>query len=363
MNTKKGWSQQCMMSLFKKEATYDAGVTMSNANACGMSGFLLDPKWPDVIKNDKGSVTNYEHGNTQEITNKRTEFTYIENECKPNTLIGLAALALGEITSTLATGATASYRHTITPKAYGSALPSIQIEHLKGGLQYAYKGVKCNTLKITGEEGGYLNIEAGLIGSGTRATSATAFADKVTGESWMKWSNCKVFKESGANISIASPLTQDAQNISSGTPTSLHARFKTFEWLWNNNAKPQDGFGGAGVYQDIDYSRRAQDFKFTMLFSSSADLDDFINQNPCTIEFDLKGAIIEDVTQDFYYGMQLIIPRFYIKGAPLPVGGVDDELTVEFVCECLEHPTYAVGGNPAAVVIEGYNTKAAYLAA
>ena len=355
-STKKAWKQELMMSLFKKEATYDAGVTMSAANACGMSGFLLDPKWPDEIKNDKGSVTNYEFGNTQEITNNRVELTYTEPECKPNTLAGLGMLALGAITSTQ-DEALASYRHKITPVAHGTALPSMQAEHLKGGLQYAYKGVKCNTLKLSGEAGGYAQLEATLIGSGTRATSATAMAAKIS-ESWMKVSNCKVWMETGANISLDATLTQALENISSATPDTLHTRFKSFEWMWNNNLKPQDGFGGGGVYIDCDYVRRMQDLKFTLLFNDTTELDYFTNQNPCAIEFDLKGAVVAAGTgTDFYYGMHLIIPRFHLREAPLPVGGVDEELTCDFICECEED------GTNAAVILEVYSAQAAYLAA
>lgn len=354
--TRKSWKQELMMSLFKKETTYDAGVTMSAANACGMSGFLLDPKWPDEIKNDKGSVTNYEFGNTQEITNNRVELTYTEPECKPNTLAGLGMLALGAITSTQ-DEALASYRHKITPVAHGMALPSMQAEHLKGGLQYAYKGVKCNTLKLSGEAGGYAQLEATLIGSGTRATSATAMAAKIS-ESWMKLSNCKVWMETGANISLDATLTQALENISNATPDTLHTRFKSFEWMWNNNLKPQDGFGGGGVYIDCDYVRRMQDLKFTLLFNDTTELDYFTNQNPCAIEFDLKGAIVAaGAGTDYYYGMHLIIPRFHLREAPLPVGGVDDELTCDFICECEED------GTNAAVILEVYSAQAAYLAA
>lgn len=356
MQTRKAWKQELMMSLFKREATYDAGVTMSNANAFGMSGYLFDPKWPDEIKNDKGSVTNYEHGNTQDITNQRVELTYTESECKPNTLAGLGMLILGAITSTQ-DAALASYKHKIIPVAHGTALPSMQVEHLKGSLQYAYKGVKGNTLTLSGEAGGYVKLIATLIGSGTRVTSATAMAAKIS-ESWMKISNCKVWMETGANIltTIDAPLVQGSENISSGTPDILHPRLKSFEWMWNNNLKPQDGFGGGGVYTDCDYGRRMQDLKFTMLFNDATEIDYFTAQNPCAIEFDLKGAIVV-ATSVNYFGFHLVIPRFHIKETPLPVGDVDDELTAEFICNCEED-----GTNPA-VILEVYSAQASYLAA
>lgn len=355
---KKGWNRQCMMSLYKKEASYDAAVTMDGTNACSMTGFELDTDWPDEMRTDKEEITNKEFGSTQEILAQRTHFTYREPKCKPNTAIGLMALALGNITSTQ-DGAYTGYRHKITPVAVGTALPSINAEELFAGIQYLYKGVKCNTVKLSGEAGGYLALEANLIGSGTRSTSATGFVASVS-ESWMKMSQCKVWLEDGASISIDGTLTQEAENISSGSPTALGPRFKSFEFLWDNDMSGpdqlQEGFGGGGVYQDIDYGRRKQDLKFSLIFNDNAELNYFINQNPLAIEFDLKGAII-DASGTLYYGCQLVIPRFMLKKAPLPKAGVNDTVVAEFECDIQEDGTNAV------VIFEGYNAKIAYLAA
>ena len=354
--TRKGWNRQLMLSLFKKEATYDAGVTMSNANACQMSDYEIDYDWNDVVTNDKDGIIGTEFGSYQEITEQGFTATYKESKCKPNTLAGLGMLALGAITSTQ-DEALASYRHKITPVAVNTALPSGQAELLDGGLQYAYKGVKVDTLKLSGKAGGYLELESNIIGSGTRATSATAFAAKIS-ESWMKLSNCKVWFETGANISIDATLTQALENISSATPDTFHTRLESFEFTWNNNLKGQAQHGGGGVLQDLDYGRRNGELKFTLLFSDTTELDYYTSQAICAIEFDLKGAIIAAGSgTDFYYGAHLIIPKLYLKKAPLPKGGVGDILTADYECECMADATNA------AVILEVYNAQAAYLAA
>ncbi len=64
------------MSLFLKEATYDAGVTMDAAKSCGMKGFEMEVNWSDVVTNDKDTVTGYEHGTDQELTSQGVEITY-----------------------------------------------------------------------------------------------------------------------------------------------------------------------------------------------------------------------------------------------------------------------------------------------
>ena len=352
-STKKGWNRSLMASLFLKEATYDAGVTMSSANACSLSNFELDTTWDDMVVNDKGEVTGKEHGYDQELIGQGVKFTYKEPKVKPNSLAGFGALALGAITSTK-DGAYSAWKHKITPVAVGTALPSIQLEELFGGLQYAYKGVKCNTLKISGEEGGLLQMEAGLIGSGTRATSATAMAAAIT-ESWIKLHACKVWLESGANISITATLVQDAEDISSATPDNLYPRLKNFEWTWDNALEGQPGFGGAGVFQDADYGRRKCDLKFTLRFLNGTELAYYTSQAACAIEFDLKGAIVV-ASSAMYFGMQLIVPRFKLKPTPLPKGGPNDTLTQDFDCEVFDD------GTNAASIIEVYNGQAAYLA-
>jgi len=354
MNTKKGWNQELMLSLFKKESAYNAGVSMINANACSMSGFEAEEAWEDKVENDKAEVTGKEHGYDQEIIQQGLKLAYKEPKAKPNSVAALAALVMGSVVSTQ-DGALTAYKHKITPVAVGTALPSIQAEMKKGGIQYAYKGIKGNTIKIAGEAGGVVSLESEILGSGTRAISATSFANKII-ESWLKLSNCKVWMEDGSNISISAALVQDAEDVSSATPADLKVRLKSFEWGWDNKLEGQPGFGGAGVFQDIDYGRRAANLKFTMLFSDDTELNHFINQNPLAIEFDMKGALIA-VTGAMYYGFQLIIPRFKLKSAPLAKGGVNDILTVEMDCEVFDD------GTNSASILEVYNAQAAYLTA
>jgi hypothetical protein len=353
MITQKGWQDQVMMSLFTKEAAYDAGVTMNATNACGMKGFECDVEWSDTVTDDKDSVSGTEHGTDQEITAQGVDITYKESRCKPNTLAAFSNLVLGARTSTQ-DGAFTAYKHKITPVAVGTVLPSIQIEHKKGAVQYAYKGVKGGSLNLSGEAGGYLALEAALKGSGTRATSATAFVAAIA-ESWLKVSNCKVWMETGANIAIGATLGQGTEDISSATPDDLKVRLKSFNVGWDNGLEGQAGFGGAGVFQDIDYGRRKCELSFSLLFYDATELAYFTAQDPCAIEFDLKGALIA-AGGAMYYGAQIVVPRFKIKKAPLPKGGAGDILTCDFECDVQDD------GTNAPLIIEAYTAKAAYLA-
>src|SRR3989304_3885658 len=100
MITKKGWQEQLMLSLFKKEANYGEGANMASANACQMSAFELETTWPDKILSDKDLLTGLEHGSTQEIMQQGLQLVYKQARATPNILIGLAALVLGDCNST-----------------------------------------------------------------------------------------------------------------------------------------------------------------------------------------------------------------------------------------------------------------------
>jgi len=80
----------------------------------------------------------------------------------------------------------------------------------------------------------------------------------------------------------------------------------------------------------------------------------YTDQDVVAVEFNLKGALIA-VGGAMYYGVDLIVPRCKIKAAPLPAGGVDDNLTQEFDVEIFDD------GTNSPVEIIGYNAQAAYM--
>ena len=161
MITKKGWDRNLMLSLFKKEATFNAGVTMSAPNACSMKGFEGEVTYDDKVVNNKDEVTGTEHGTDQELIAQGVKFSYKEKNAKPNSLAGIAALVMGNVASTQ-DGVLAAYKHKIIPVAVGTALPSIQVEEKFGGIQRAYNGMKGASLKIAAEAGGLVSLDAEL---------------------------------------------------------------------------------------------------------------------------------------------------------------------------------------------------------
>lgn len=355
--TRKGWNDQFMMSGFTKEDSYDAGATaMTATHAFSLKGFTAVVTWDDEVANDKEEVTGQEHGTDQEIIKKSVAMTVTEPKAKPNTVAAFATLVLGAVVTTKDSTDDA-YRHKITPIAIGSATPSMEVGHKKGGIQYKYTGIKGNSLKLSAEEGGFLQMEAELMGSGTRASDATAFP-AVISESWMKMSNADCWIETAANITVTATLVQETEDISSATPDDLGARFKSFELMFNNNSEKQIGTGATdGVAHDIDPGRRSIELKFTLNFdnaTAAAEFNYYLNQDAIAFEIDLKGSVI-DLTAPagvpLYYGVQIIVPRGKLRLAPLPVGGPSDILTQEFELDVQDD------GTNAPLIIEVYNAQ------
>lgn len=350
---KHGWSEQIALSLFLKESAYDTAPTINSTNYCSLNGFEAEVSWPDTFETDKGEVTGKEHGYDQYRVTQQVNINVTEAHAKPNTLAGLGQLALGSAAVTK-DGAVNAWRHILTPIAVGSALPSIGVVHQKGGVQYKYSGAKCNSLALTAEIGMAAKMSAELIGSGTRATDATGFPAVIADE-WMLVRNCKVWMESGADISISATPTQGTEDISSATPDSLDVRMKNFSWKWNNGLERQSNFGSAsGAARDIDKGRRSAELSLGLIFNDATELNYFINQDVMAVELDLAGSII--AAGAYKYGCNLVIPRCKVKSAPVASGGVDDILEVT-----MEFEVFDDGTNPASILTV-YTNKAAYLA-
>ena len=349
----KGKSTELMLSLFTKEVTYDAGVVMNDADACTLKGYTVDDDWPDDVENDREEITGSEFTTVQEIVTKGFTASVDIPRAKPNDIIGLMALAMGGAVTSSQDAATGAYTHSVAMAAIEADLPSIQAELKKGGIQYAYKGVKAGSIKLSGEAGKPVSISADLMGSGTRATSATSFAAKIS-ESWVKASQGNIWAESGANISISASLVQGAEDISSATPDDFGARLQKFDFGLDNKLDGDFGFGSE-VYQVLDKNIRELSMSMDLRFADATEMNYFLNQDNLALELDFKGSQIPTAST-LYYGFQLVVPRCRLKKSPNPQGGPLDALTQTLDVEFLDDGTHQI------FLFNGYNAITAYLA-
>jgi hypothetical protein len=359
MEIHKGWNRQLALGLFEREEKYDEPIA-GGQPLCLMHGFEGEITWEDKIIDDKGEVTGTEFGLQQEIISYGTKITYKETHAKPNTLTGLMALTLGSVVSTQ-DGQAEAYSHRVSPLPSHEILPSIPVEDIFGGLRYRYGGVKGDSIKIAGEAGGTISVDAGLIGSGSRTPFRRELNARKVPESWLKMSQCKLWLASGDEISLKNPLTQWGQDISRDVAQSLGPVFKSFEFNWNNKLEGRFGCGtGEGVFRDIDFVRREATFKLTLLFKDTSSIDLYERQEVIAIELDAQGAEIcpqglDCNSPSLCYGFHLILPTLRLAKPPQPKGGVGDILTCELEFAVLDHDTRPV------LIFAGQNKAPSYL--
>ena len=353
---------QVMMSLGDKEATYDAGPAAWTAGAAIQLYEFGEAyaAWDDQIVTDRETVHGSQFATLDEIIRQDVRLVYPESRVRPANLAGLAALA-GGVLAVVQDAALVAYRHKATPVAADVALPSIGVIEKSSGEQYKYTGVKLDrfSLKRGGPNNGYFAAEAALIGSGTRASDATAFPAKIT-ESPLRWGDAKCWLETGANITIDAAPTQGLENISSATPDVLTSRLVDFEFSHENDSQAEDGYlpGGGKVRGRLDHgpNRRAHvrlvvEVDPTTLATERGYYD---NRDNVAIEVDVDSGVIIASTGAYKYGFDLIIPRMRLEPIKREVRAGVAVLTFEGDC-------FDDGTNPLWQFYT-YNSYVAYLA-
>lgn len=353
---------QLMASFGDKEATYDAGPAAWTLGPAHQLYEFSDAfvAIEDKIITDRDTVHGSQFKTLDEIVRQDARFAYTEPRVRPHSLAGWAALA-GGVVASVQDGALVAYRHKITPVAAGVALPSIGVQEKASGEQYLYRGVKLDSFRLRrgGPENAYFTLEAGLIGSGTRAVSATAFPAKVADSPFL-WGNAKCFLETGANISIDAAPTQGLENISSATPDSLTARLLDIEFSHGNDLQAEDGYepGGGKVRTRLDDGPgRVARISLTLVVDETtlaAERGYYDNRDNVALELDVDSGIIIAATGVYKYGFDLIIPRLRLD--PIERGVQAGYNTIKLQGECYDDST-----NPLWQLYV-YNSQAVYLA-
>jgi hypothetical protein len=352
---------QVMMSLGDKEATYDAGPAAWTAGAAIQpyefgEGFAA---WDDKIVSDRETVHGSQFATVDEIARQDVGLVLSMPRVRPALLGGLIALG-GGVLAVVQDGALAAYRHKATPVAADVELPSIGAIEKSGGEQYKYTGMKLDrfSIKRGGPDNAYFEVEAALVGSGTRASDATAFVAKIT-ESPLLWGNAKCWLETGANISIDAAPTQGLENISSATPDVLTTRLVDFEFFHENDLQADDGYqpGSGKVRGRLDHGPNRRAHIRVVVEEDPATLATergyYDNRDNVAIELDVDSGVIIAATGAYKYGFDLIIPRMRLDQIKRDVRAKVEVLTFEGDC-------FDEGTNPLWQFYT-YNSYVAYL--
>jgi hypothetical protein len=353
---------QLMMSLGDKEASYDAGPglwTFPSVYQLYEFGEAF-VAWDDGIVTDEDTVHGTIWPTKSEIIRQDARFTYAEPRVRPTHLAGLAALAGGNLAASVQDGILTAYRHKIIPVAQIVQAPSIGLQEKASGEQYKYTGIKCDSFRLRrgGPDRAYYELEAGLIGSGTRGTASDGFVDKVN-EAPLTWGKAQCWLETGVNISIDAAPTQGLENISGATPDNLTSRLLDFEFEWANDLQGDDGYlaNSAKVRGRLDHGpRRGGRIRLVVIVDEATLATErgyYSNRDAVAIEIDVDSGVIIAETGAFKYGFDLIIPLLHLD--PIARGVQDGFNVITFAGRC-----YDDGTNPL-FQLYVYNAQATYL--
>lgn len=361
MTLQRSYARQLMLSLFDKEASYDAGPGgWSTSSACAMSDMdeaSAVVQWDDMLQANADVVTGRELVSKQEITRYSTRLTYTEPRCKPNSMAGLIGLSLGTVASSQ-DGSETAYRHKIT-KAASVSLPSIagQVKH-EGGDQRLYTGLKGDSFTFA-INGAYFSFASSLVGSGKRGASVTSFVAAIS-ENWLRVGDAKFFiKDTGGSaISTSGAPTQGSANLG-GSEINLSTRVRTFSLTWNNAQAVEAGYrASTGLYRGNFYPvRRAGSVQISFdvdTSDESARLTNYLSQTQLAFEVNVDSGVLIDADGAFKYGCVLIIPRLQLK--PVVRAQTDELETIMFDGEVMDDLTNSE------LVAYVYTAQAAYLA-
>lgn len=348
-----------MLSLFDKEASYDAGPGSWATGSCSLLDFddaSAQEVWDDTLQGDTDVITGKEFVDVHEIARQSVRLNYTEPRVKPNTLAGLLGLSMGTVATTQ-DGTETAYRHKITPAASVS-LPSIGIQTLReGGVQRKSTGMKADSFTLA-NNGPYFRCQSGLIGSGTRTTASDTFTASIT-ENWLRWGNAKIYVKNTGGSPITVPATPDqtAANLG-GSEVNFSTRVLEWSLNWQNSLPPDFGYRAStgdvrGNFHPV--RRRAT---LTMKFETDSateatELAYYLSQNKLALELNCNMGVLIDAQGAFLYGFIIIIPSAQLTS--MPRGQTNEFENLDMVAEVRDD------GTNDEMVAWVYNARATYL--
>src|SRR3990167_6487337 len=359
-NPERAYERQIMLSLFDKEATYDAGPAgWLAANACSMFDFdeAVQDQWPDTVGCNEGEISGGETPSRIITVRQDVKIPYAESRAKPNSIAGLIALNLGTVAAAVQDAALAAYRHKFS-KAAPYSLPSIgaQVLH-EGGRQYAYKGIKGAGYTLA-RNGDYIRLDTPLVGSGTRATAVDAFVASIS-EDPLLWNDAKIYVKatSGTPITVPTTPSQTAANLG-GSEVNLSTRVLDFSHTWENALDEAEAYraGGSKVKGTLKAVRRSGSVKLSVEVDASTEateLDYFLNQSKLALELNVNSNTVVAATGAFKFGLILLIPQLQFT---LNKAAKNSYETFELDGKIMDD------GTNSEVVLFVYTAQAAYLA-
>lgn len=304
---------------------------------------------PNAVQTDEKEITGYTEITRQDIINWTMSGTH-KQRAMPQNIAFFASLVLGKCTDDQpnAGGDPAVYRHWVERNVSTTLMPSVTMVEYDGISAKQYVGVYGKSLRIIGERGAFINMEAALGGAGKEEASGIS-RPSVVAESYLRYGD--------ANFSLGGSL---AGSVAAGTlavsgGTSFKADLKSFDYSVESSASPVYEIGDNSGY--VARVERGDRWKHSLSASLEMQNDthktSLLNGTTYALNIPIIGSVIAGGSGTLSYKVNLIYPKVVYREAKKGVDGRVVKVDAKF--EVLEDPTYG------SVVIEIINKVPAYL--
>lgn len=235
------YADKAMMSWIYRETAYDTVMTgYSTTEYTQLRNFTLaigydDTRVPALL----GDGT--EFGLESYVSRHDVRMTLTLNMATFTDIAALSAYALG-ITGESETSGDFLHDHTL---ASDSQLPSFTVVASEGGQQYAYSGCVIDTLTVSTDNAGYIQVVAEIIGSGRRTSNAESFITALS-DPPMVSNDTSIFTEIGGTTAIQALSENGETSLVATTVTSGYDLTSRVLGGWtvviSNNLRAEQGY-------------------------------------------------------------------------------------------------------------------------
>lgn len=285
----------------------------------------------------------------RDVLTKALEFTH-EQRAMPMNIALFGALCLGKVTTDQpdAGGEPNAYRHYLERDLTTLEMKSVTMIENDGVQQKEYPGVVCKTLAIIGERGGFVKINAGLMGDGAESNDATSKPTQEA-ESYLRFGDVTIKRGGTMSGSVA------GGNLSAGSGTDISAKVREFNFLIDNQGEAEYHFGNSDKAVDaMRYGKRwLYELSMTVEMEDTTYHDAMLASTEYVIDIPIVGGVIAGGAGAENYKAIIYLPKvqFDVEKISDDKGIVLANLTATI----LEDATYGD------CIIEIRNAKSAYL--
>lgn len=331
------YADKAMMSWITAETAYDTlTATYTTAIFTQLRNFTLAISYDDT-RVPAGGGDGTEFGLESYVSRHDVRMTLTLDMATFTDVAALSAYTLGV---SAPTASDSDYLHDNTLLGT-SQLDSFTTIATEGGLQFAYTGCVVDTLTVSTDNAGYIQVVAEIIASGRRLTNSGGYVTALTDPPMIS-NNTSIFTEIGGTTDIQALSIDGSTSLVAGTVTSgydLTARvLGGWSVVISNNLRAEQGYQQPNSDDHFARGELLRGAKREMTatlsgvtFEDVVHMTNFLGAASTAIQPHLSLEI-SNYNEDYgaiatalYYTMSIIFPRMTLD--PHGASGDDDGIT------------------------------------